>query len=144
MTFTKLCIGSLLGISTVIDIKTRKVSFKILVLYGALGMLNLVFFDGQNLYAALGGALIGIFVLGISKLTRGGIGMGDGFLIIVTGVFLGTWKNIELLLGSFFLAAIFSVFYLIVKKKNDKKEIRKKEIPLVPFLFLSFLGTVFF
>lgn len=139
MTFTKLCIGSLLGISTVIDIKTRKVSFKILAVYGMLGILNLVFFDRQCLYAAFGGALIGILVLGISKLTKGGIGMGDGLLMIVTGVFLGAWGNIELFLGSLFLAAIFSVLYLIVKRKD-----RKKEIPLVPFLFLSYLGTVFF
>lgn len=135
--FTKLCIGSLLGISTFIDIKTRSVSFKVLLAYGILGVFNIFLFDKQNLLTALSGAFIGVIILVLSKLTRGGIGMGDGLLLIVTGLFLGIWKNTELLLGSFFLAALFSIVLLIAKKAD-----RKKEIPFIPFLLLSFLGLV--
>lgn len=136
--FTKLCIGSLLSISAFIDIKARSVSFKVLIAYGILGVFNIFLFDKQNLFAALGGAFIGVIILVLSKLTRGGIGMGDGLLLIVTGLFLGIWKNTELLLGSFFLAALFSISLLIAKKAD-----RKKEIPFIPFLLLSFLGLVF-
>lgn len=124
-------------ISAFIDIKTKSVSFKVLLAYGVLGVLNIFSFDKQNLFTALGGAFIGVLVLVLSKLTRGGIGMGDGLLLIVTGLFWGTWKNTELLLGSFFFAALFSIILLIAKKAD-----RKKEIPFIPFLLLSFFGLV--
>lgn len=136
--FTILCVGSLLSISSFIDIRTKKVSFRVLFIYTILGILNLFLFDKQNLFVAIGGACIGILILGLSKITRGGVGMGDGFLLVVTGLFLGVWRNTELLLGSFFLAALFSVVLLIFKKAN-----RKKEIPFIPFLLISFLGFVF-
>lgn len=134
---TAISVGSLLGISAFIDFKWKKVSLKIMLLYGILGILNTVFFPSQTIISIIGGVFLGVCIMGVSKITRGGIGLGDGLIVVVTGIYLGLWKNLELISGGFFLAFICSMFLLIVKKEN-----RKKEIPFVPFLFTYFLNMV--
>lgn len=135
---TAVSVGSLLGISSCIDLKWKKVSLKLMLLYGILGIVRAVFYPSQTILSVTLGALLGVFIMGVSKITRGGIGMGDGFILMVTGVYLGLWENLELLSGGFFLTFFYSVFLLAIKKEN-----RKKEIPFVPFLFTYYLGMLF-
>jgi leader peptidase (prepilin peptidase)/N-methyltransferase len=73
-------------------------------------------------------------VIFISRITGGKIGMGDGLLLCVTGLGLGFWGNMELFAYALFAAAAVSVILLILRLAD-----RKKSIPFVPFLLLSYL-----
>ena len=85
----------------------------------------------------IGGILIGGAFLGISKVTRGQIGIGDGLILCVTGLGLGIAKGMEMLLYGLLLAALFSAILLVRKVAN-----RKMTIPFIPFLFVGYLITI--
>ncbi len=84
-----------------------------------------------------GGLLIGIVLIIVSKLTRGQIGLGDGLIFCATGLGLGFWANLCLLLYSLTMAAAFSGFMILVRKK-----VRTYTIPFIPFVCLGYWGVV--
>lgn len=84
------------------------------------------------------GAAVGLFLWGVSKVTKGGIGEGDALVYAVTGIALGFWGNLELLVLSLFMASAVSLWLLAVKKRG-----RKYKIPFIPFTAAAY-GVVFF
>jgi len=137
--FNHICVGSFLAICTATDIKTRRVFLAVLAVFGIAGIAGLVMYGGSSLPGILGGIGIGAVMIGISLATGGAVGMGDGLVLAVAGLYLGFAGNVELLAGGLFLAAAYSIFLLAVRRAG-----RKKEVPFIPFLFLAFLGTMFF
>lgn len=84
------------------------------------------------------GMIVGLLLWGISKISKGGVGEGDALVYLVTGVALGLWRNMELLMLSLILASFVSLWFLVVKRKG-----RKYKIPFIPFTAISY-GVVFF
>lgn len=67
------------------------------------------------------------------------MGMGDAYLVIMLGLFLG-WPEILLALFiSFFIGSIYGLTVIIIGKKK-----LKSQIPLAPFLVLGTFVSVFF
>ena len=64
----------------------------------------MIVFHGNNLGVSFDeiilGILIGVVLLAVSKVTGGAVGMGDGLLFTITGIYFGFRKNLILLLGS--------------------------------------------
>lgn len=85
----------------------------------------------------IGGFILGAMVILISFATSGKIGLGDGMLLCVTGLGLGFWGNLELFALALFLAAVLSIILLVFRLAD-----RKKSIPFVPFLLLSYLFLI--
>lgn len=81
----------------------------------------------------LGGILVGLFLLGLTKITRGQIGLGDGIVFIVIGLGIGLKESFLLLLESLFLLFLFCLIGLIVKKIKIKQR-----IPFLPFVFSAY------
>lgn len=81
--------------------------------------------------------MIGILMLLVSLITKGQIGTGDGIIFCITGLGLGFWNNLWLLMLSLFMAGIFSGILWMLKRVG-----RKSEIPFVPFILISYLGVL--
>lgn len=126
-----------LFISALIDAKTKEVSVRILVIFGLLGLFFYWIARPVSLREEVMGIAIGVIILCICRLTGGKIGEGDGWLLIVTGIYLGLYRNIELLAGGLLLSAFWAVVLIIWKRVG-----RDREMPFIPFLFLSYLGMV--
>lgn len=94
----------------------------------------MIFLHKSEWQLYLSGGLIGAFFMIISKITRESIGSGDGILLIATGVNLGIYVNIMLVLGGFILAFCCSIILICFKKAK-----RNTTIPFVPFLLLSYV-----
>lgn len=124
----------LLGISTWLDIKRREVSGKVLICFTIIGIISYVVKCPFSILSMAGGILIGAFVMGVSKLTKGNIGMGDGLLLCVTGVYLGFYRNLELFLTALCAAAIWGMILIVLKKAG-----RKTELPFVPFMLMAYI-----
>lgn len=134
-----------LMISALMDIKYKLISkrvivvFMIAILASYIGDVMTVSqfkrIDTIPYISMLLGALVGVGMLGISILTKGAVGKGDGFVFCVTGIALGGTKNLSLLVMSLFLSSIFCAVLLVLKKVN-----RKDTIPWIPFVFISYLG----
>ncbi len=97
----------------------------------------MVFLHGNNtkltLWEIVLGAMVGVVLLLISRAAEGEIGAGDGMLFLVTGIYMGFWKNVVLFLGSLVLCSICGIGYLVVKKIRWH-EGKRMELPFLPFV----------
>ena len=127
----------LLGICTIEDIREKQLHMIILSFFGIFGICIHMFRSHLSMAELLGGIAVGALLLVVSFLTGGRIGEGDGFLVMVTGIYLGFWQNLIVLWGAALLAGIFGiVFYLLVKRD------RNMEIPFTPFYLLAYVITL--
>lgn len=122
-------LGFLVGLSYG-DLRKKEIKLSVLMVMfiGAMGYL--IFFGQWK--SSLLGALEGILLLGISRVTKEQFGEGDALVLIMTGILLGAGANFEL----FFLALLFSAVWaagaLVFCRWN-----RKCTLPFVPFLAVA-------
>lgn len=120
------------------DIREQRLSF--LWLLGAGGM-GIIFWLCRRTIAwesLLGGIAVGAFLVLFAIFTKERIGIGDGILFCVTGIFLGMAENIILLMTAFLLAAGYAII-LLVRKKCD----RNSQIPFLPFVLGAYIVLLF-
>ncbi|MDO4276639.1 MAG: prepilin peptidase [Eubacteriales bacterium] len=130
----EVCVLMLLGINAWTDLRKRQVSLVSVSVLGAAGVLFLV--TGERIswetFIPMG---IGILFLTMSMATGGGIGMGDGWLLVALGTLLDLEKFLTVLLLGLFACAVWAGILLVVLHRG-----RKDQIPFAPFLFLGYLG----
>ena len=119
------------GILAVIDGKMRIVPGKILLLYLAAQLILGIFMKTPPglLGTLLKGAAAAVLFYGLSWIARGKMGMGDASLLAVTAMTAGWQYAAELFFLALFLSLLYSLYLLLVKKKD-----MKTEFPFVPFL----------
>lgn len=120
------------------DWKTKQISLRMLLLFGiaVVGLRIAVVED--TMVSTLGGVLIGILFLGISKITGESIGYGDSWLIVLLGIYLGGRSLLRVVLGACICASIISMLTCLRGGWN-----KKYTIPFVPFLAAAYLGVIF-
>ena len=120
--------------SSLLDIRKREISIPVTLLFGLAGVVYSVR-TGRTMTDYLIPLGIGILILGGSVLTRGQVGMGDGWMLLALGCMLRMECYIQMACIGMLLAAAYSGVLMLVFRKN-----RKTEIPLVPFLLLGYVG----
>ena len=85
----------------------------------------------------LKGMIPGVLLIFISFLSRGQIGIGDGAVVLITGVAIGIGNIVIVLTGALMLISVFSMLMLLLGKLN-----RKSTLPFVPFVFAGYLGVL--
>ncbi|MEF9916604.1 MAG: prepilin peptidase [Lachnospiraceae bacterium] len=126
-----------LFICTVYDIRMR-------------GIPNLIMYSGSGLVIVLrcmkmempcflwiGGGILGVFFLLISKYTKEALGYGDSWMILLLGVYLGLWNLLLLLSVALFLCS-FGAMYQFLRHKSAEKA----TLPFLPFLTIAFISVV--
>ena len=91
----------LLSLCSFEDVKYRRLTVIYIFMFGIAGVILHMFAPVCSIYSILWGMLLGLVLILISVATRGSLGMGDGILLVVTGVYLGGYGF--LLLSYFFL-----------------------------------------
>ncbi len=116
------------------DYREKKVNLFILLISGAAGTLAQAIagqYTAGNLIAGIG---VGAAVCLFSEVTRGKIGMGDGLVIVLCGIFLGFERNIMLCMAAIYLAGAAALLLFLMKKRG-----RNYRMPFVPFLWASYV-----
>lgn len=134
----KVVLLSLLGLCSIEDVIHKRLTVIYILMFGIGGVILHLLAPVCSIYSILWGMILGIGIMMLSFATRGSVGMGDGILLMVTGVYLGGHENLELFLTGLLLSALWSLGLLVFKKKN-----RKEEIAFVPFLLLSYAIMLF-
>lgn len=122
-----------LGVHSIEDIRQRKITVTITLFSGILGIFLHILFQNRSIYEMMFGAVPGMFILALGYVTEGKIGMGDGAVFMLTGLYLGIWENLILVLLTFFLAGIWGLFLFTAGRKK-----KTECMPLIPFLFLGY------
>ena len=130
----KYLVLGLLGLCSWEDMKRKRLTVVYILLFGICGMMLHLFSPICSIYSILGGILLGLAMMLASVATGGMVGMGDGILLAVTGVYLGGTGNLELLSIGLLLSACWSLGLVVLKKKRGKDQ-----IAFVPFLLASYL-----
>ena len=117
------------------DIRKKEISAPVLtlciVLSGAAIAQGLL--EGESiLHLAVLPLLPGAVLTLLSLLTRQGIGLGDGLLLLFMGPCMGLTGTVLGLMTALFAGSIFSGILLAIKKAT-----RKTRIPFVPFVALG-------
>ncbi len=127
-----------LAAMSVIDIRKKEIPvLPGLICFGILTILQTA--AGAGLRTSLAGAVLSVFLWGVSRITGGGIGEGDALIFAVTGAALGFWANLEILVLGLFLSAAAGAFLLLVRRVSVKSR-----IPFVPFAAVSYGAVMLF
>lgn len=132
----RLSFGMALTAFSLWDHKTKKLPMMPILCLLAAGLVSVCMKETDHLQDAFLGVGIGIFFCGIAKLTGGSIGMGDGLLTLLTGLYMGGVFTFLCLCFSFLFSAL-AALYLINFQKKGKKD----SLPFVPFMLAGYIMT---
>ena len=116
----------------VYDIKTKSVSL-IAIAVSAVGVLIYRLFAGTGMAELAAGLIPGLLVVMLAFVTKESIGIGDGLMLCVLGMFCG-WRRCLAAFGlALVISAVFAMGLLVCRRAG-----RKTEIPFLPGLFGGF------
>ena len=132
-------------LATVFDVREKRIPNKlVLVLFGSWFIVLLPQFILHRevaiqlgIYGGLGFLINAVLLLLVYYISRKALGGGDVKFMSVAGLFLGPPILTAMLYGSV-LAAIVSMVLILLKKMN-----KKDSIPLIPFLYVGMVITMF-
>lgn len=130
----EVCILVFLGLNAWMDIRNKEISLVSAGVFAVIGVLFSVQKGGGGWQMLLSTGT-GVMFLGLSILTRGAIGMGDGWLIAALGTVLSVQELLYTVCTGMFLAAGCALILLAVFHRK-----RDAEIPFVPFLLAGYVG----
>ncbi|WP_026892635.1 prepilin peptidase [Lacrimispora aerotolerans] len=122
------------------DGRSKTISVWLLFAAGTAGILFIII-SGQGIGDRPLSCLIGLLMVGISRLSDGAIGEGDGWFFTVSGLFLNLLINLKLLVYGVFLSGFVCMgIYIFFRLKGN--DVKKVTIPFLPFLLPAWIGLV--
>ncbi len=116
------------------DCKEKQIHLCLLLGAAVAGLVLHLIFHEETLADMLLGASVGILLLLIAWISRGSIGAGDGVMVTVSGMILGFWGNVVLLMTALGMVCMAALFLLVIKRKG-----KKYRVPFLPFLLAAYL-----
>ncbi len=83
----------------------------------------------------IGGASLGAVMMLLSRVSGGSLGMGDGIFFLISGIYLGFWRNLMLLCAALLLCSGAGL-YCIVRGRATGRDCRKKRLPFLVFALI--------
>ncbi|MFQ9933374.1 MAG: prepilin peptidase [Lachnospiraceae bacterium] len=118
------------------DIKSMKISLPLSLMFSLTGILLSLFSltNHQNIFDLILSVSAGLLIILASFISRGSIGIGDGFIISVIGCFHSSWITVCVIAYSFFIAAVFCLILILLKKQS-----KGVKIPFAPFILIGYI-----
>ena len=120
--YIKIFVLIMLIIFSVEDILYREISVKVILVFLLMGI-GIRVYDNTLLSTEIfWGIFIGMIIIASSIILAGNIGVGDGIIFVLTGLFLGIADNLRILIFSVTISGIIGGLLIILKiKKKDYK-----------------------
>lgn len=121
------------------DLKRKSVELWIYLVFGGLALAYLIYGSAvcgkQIEWGSLAsGVCVGLGLLGCGMVCQGAIGMGDGCFFLVSGLMLGFWNNLALLLYGLLCCSVYCLGFLTWNRIRYQRNVRKETVPFLPFL----------
>lgn len=121
-----------------IDIRKREIPVWILVLASAgIGIFRVLHWE-NNTAVWIGGIVVGVVFLLVSRFTEEALGYGDSWIILLLGIYLGLWDVLWLLSIAFMLSGVVAAVVLFRHSWS-----RKAAFPFIPLLAVSYIGVMY-
>lgn len=129
-------LGTYLLISMILDVWKKRISLITTIAFFLLGISYQLYLttDPTELMISV---IPGVCLIACSLITEQRVGIGDGLVIMVCGIYLGIGQVILLLTISLFLAAMAGIMAILFKRATTKTE-----LPWVLFVFIVYLGKI--
>lgn len=121
-----------LGVNAILDFKYKKIPWVLSICFIVIGIESVLTSSPINWWQFLG-AIVGIGMILISVCTKQAIGLGDGLVLLVVGIFIGLWKTLMILFLAGILVAVVGIIMMVQKKGN-----LKTSLPFIPFLLAAY------
>lgn len=126
-----------LGGTAGLDIWKRQIYIPVIIAGGSLGLLIKIYLGEGELPAVLLSLIPGFCLLVIGRGSHQAVGYGDGFVVLIMGIYFGLWKTAQILLNGLLISSVWAAGLIIIRKKG-----KKQEFPFIPFLFIGALGII--
>lgn len=133
MEWIELPLCLLLGALAITDYKNKRIPLWTIVSVLCIGILNFFLQYDRDWKSILAGTGMGVTLCILSKITGNRIGMGDGLVITVIGMFMGVKLTFICMSTAFFLASFAALFLLCIKKAK-----RNYKMPFIPYIFAAY------
>lgn len=131
----RICFISIFLILNVIkDIREKEISMWSVLIWGLFGIIWMFLDSGFGWKTGLVGLIPGIFLAALGVLSKGAVGLGDGLLVMVTGLYLGLQTAAAGLLWGLIICTAWGLLMIFLGRGT-----RNTELPFAPFLFLGIL-----
>lgn len=124
----------MLGVLSVEDVRKKEIHRDVMILFGIAGVVFHLAFQRISIGDLFGGLLVGCGMLVISYFSGGRVGIGDGVLFVVTGIFLGFRGNLVLLWCALMLMGVYALVLCLTGHLG-----KREKIPFVPFVLLGYV-----
>lgn len=130
----RLSFGMALMAFSIWDLENKRLPvFPIFYLLAA-GILFACMKDVEDLQNTLLGVGMGLLLCAVSRLTGGSIGMGDGLLALLMGLYMGGIFTFLCLCFAFLFSALAALCLICLKKKG-----KKDSLPFIPFMLAGYI-----
>ena len=120
-----------LGLNTVKDIRKKEISLFLTIGFAMIGIFWRIW--DESWLAGFWGVLPGLALSALSLCCRDMVGFGDGLMVLVIGLYLGTACAVASLFRALLGCAFWGLFLIFTGRGS-----RKTELPFVPFLLVGF------
>ncbi len=86
--------------------------------------------------------LPGAGLLVLSRVSRGSIGVGDGWFFLVSGLLLDASRNLALLCCGVMLCGLYCLGYLVYGRFRERKKSGRQTVAFLPFVALAEAGML--
>ena len=132
------CILAFLGINSLKDLRTREVSMLTIGIFAFGGVIRACLMG--NICMEWAAAIcLGAAMIALSVMTKGAVGMGDGFIMMALGTVLSFRELLEAFLLGLVCCSVGGIILLFLPGTR-----KKTEIPFVPFLLLGYIGGLIY
>lgn len=119
------------------DSRSMTIRMDAVLIFGLIGiMVNIIERDLTAGAILLGSGLGGVLLI-VSRLSKGQLGEGDGWVFLVSGLYLGGMGNMQLCYLAFLLVLVCGLMHLVTGLFLRRRAL--KELPFVPYVFAAFL-----
>lgn len=130
----EVCALVFLGVNSWFDVKRKEISLAAVAVFGLIG-LSVSLYNGGLSWNLLVPAGVSAGVMGLSLVTHGAVGMGDGLVLMALATMISSGEFMAVLFMGLLGCGVCSLVMLLVFRKG-----RGCEIPFVPFILLSYVG----
>lgn len=125
--------GLLIGMVTasVIDIRKKKIPLYLMIGLMVFAFVMHFIYERLSITEMVFGAGMGLVLIGIAILTKEKIGIGDGIIFVVVGLFMGLFGSIIILWYASIIAALAGLTLCIVKR-FDHEKLKDVTLPFAP------------